>query len=84
MNRCIRECDAFGMVGAACVVDWRVPVVLVWKHGEMIVRLSSSQVNPGIIGGLVVDIGDRHVDLSLNNQIRKMEALLLESVSLDK
>lgn len=42
------------------------------------------QVNPAIIGGLVVDIGDRHVDLSLNMQIRKMEALLMESVALDK
>ena len=38
------------------------------------------QVNPDIIGGLVVDIGDRHIDLSLNTRIRKMEQLLREAV----
>lgn len=53
-----------------------------WRRSDR--SAAPQQVNPAIIGGLVVDIGDRHVDLSLNMQIRKMESLLMESVSLDK
>jgi F-type H+-transporting ATPase subunit O len=37
-------------------------------------------VDPSIIGGLVIDIGDKHIDLSINTKIRKMEALLAESI----
>lgn len=37
-------------------------------------------LNPDIIGGLVVDIGDKHIDLSLNSRIRKIEALLAQPV----
>jgi len=39
-----------------------------------------AEVNPEIIGGLVVDIGDKHLDLSLNTRIRKVEQLLAQSV----
>jgi hypothetical protein len=38
-------------------------------------------VNPEIIGGLVVDIGDKHLDLSLNTRIRKIEQLLTQSAA---
>ena len=40
-----------------------------------------AQVNPEIIGGLVVDIGDKHLDLSLNTRIRKIEQLLTQSAA---
>ena len=39
-----------------------------------------AQVNPEIIGGLVFDIGDKHLDLSLNTRIRKVEQMLSQSV----
>ena len=38
------------------------------------------QVNPAIIGGLLVDIGDQHIDLSLNTKIQEFEQLLADSV----
>jgi F-type H+-transporting ATPase subunit O len=37
------------------------------------------QVDASIIGGLVIDVGDKHIDLSINTKIRKMEALLQET-----
>jgi F-type H+-transporting ATPase subunit O len=37
-------------------------------------------VKPEIIGGLVFDIGDKHVDLSLNTRIRRAEQLIAKSV----
>jgi len=39
-----------------------------------------TKVDPSIIGGLVIDVGDKHIDLSINTKIRKMEALLQETV----
>ena len=47
---------------------------------HIIALVPFQQVNPDIIGGLVVDIGDKHMDLSLNTRIRKMEQLLAETV----
>jgi F-type H+-transporting ATPase subunit O len=37
-------------------------------------------VNPEILAGLVFDIGDKHLDLSLNSRIRKVEQLLQQTV----
>ena len=34
------------------------------------------QVERSIIGGMVVDIGDKHIDLSIRSRIRKMEKVL--------
>eukprot|EP00238_Polyblepharides_amylifera_P001519 CAMPEP_0196570930 /NCGR_PEP_ID=MMETSP1081-20130531/1090_1 /TAXON_ID=36882 /ORGANISM="Pyramimonas amylifera, Strain CCMP720" /LENGTH=218 /DNA_ID=CAMNT_0041887633 /DNA_START=56 /DNA_END=712 /DNA_ORIENTATION=+ len=36
------------------------------------------KVNPAIIGGLIIDVGDKHIDLSIDTKIRKMEAILRE------
>eukprot|EP00240_Pyramimonas_obovata_P014300 CAMPEP_0118933270 /NCGR_PEP_ID=MMETSP1169-20130426/11862_1 /TAXON_ID=36882 /ORGANISM="Pyramimonas obovata, Strain CCMP722" /LENGTH=209 /DNA_ID=CAMNT_0006876009 /DNA_START=104 /DNA_END=733 /DNA_ORIENTATION=+ len=38
------------------------------------------KVDPSIIGGLMIDVGDKHIDLSINTKIRKMEALLQDTV----
>ncbi|PWN19110.1 putative ATP5-F1F0-ATPase complex, OSCP subunit [Microstroma glucosiphilum] len=38
------------------------------------------KVNPSIQGGLVVDFGDRSVDLSVAGKVRRLNALLQESV----
>ena len=37
------------------------------------------QVDPTIVGGLVIDIGDKHIDLSINTRIKKMEQLLMQN-----
>ncbi|KAL2110376.1 hypothetical protein VUR80DRAFT_1219 [Thermomyces stellatus] len=40
----------------------------------------TNQVNPDIIGGLVVEIGDRTIDLSVSSRIAKMNKLLTDSL----
>lgn len=39
-----------------------------------------TQVNPDIRGGLVVEIGDRTIDLSVSSKIAKMNKLLSDSL----
>lgn len=41
---------------------------------------STYQVNPDIIGGLVVEIGDRTIDLSVSSRIAKMNKLLTDQL----
>lgn len=38
------------------------------------------QVNPDIKGGLVVEIGDRTIDLSVSSKIAKMNKLLTDTL----
>ena len=38
------------------------------------------QVEPAIIGGVIIDIGDKHIDLSINTRIKKIQQLLMETV----
>jgi len=38
------------------------------------------QVNPEIIGGLVVEIGDRTIDLSVSSKMAKMNKLLTDTL----
>lgn len=42
--------------------------------------LSPSQVNSDILGGLVVEIGDRTIDLSVSGRIAKMNKLLTDTL----
>ena len=37
------------------------------------------KVNPEIIGGLIVDIGDKHIDLCIHTRIKKVEQMLAET-----
>lgn len=39
-----------------------------------------TQVNPSIIGGLIIEIGDRTIDLSVSSKIAKMNKLLLNTL----
>jgi vacuolar-type H+-ATPase subunit E/Vma4 len=41
---------------------------------------SQSQVNPDILGGLVVEIGDRTIDLSVSSRLAKMNKLLTDTL----
>ncbi|KAI8624010.1 OSCP-domain-containing protein [Xylariaceae sp. FL1651] len=40
----------------------------------------TNQVNPDILGGLVVEIGDRTIDLSVSSKIAKMNKLLTDTL----
>jgi F0F1-type ATP synthase delta subunit len=35
------------------------------------------QVDPSIIGGIVIDVGDKHLDLSLLSRVKQLERLIL-------
>ncbi|KZT59219.1 ATP synthase subunit 5 [Calocera cornea HHB12733] len=39
-----------------------------------------NKINPGILGGLIVEFGDRTIDLSVSNRVNKLNALISESV----
>lgn len=38
------------------------------------------QINPDIVGGLIVEIGDRTIDLSVSAKIAKMNKLLTDTL----
>jgi F-type H+-transporting ATPase subunit O len=38
------------------------------------------QVEPAIIGGIIIDVGDKHIDLSILTRVKKIQQLLLETV----
>ena len=40
----------------------------------------TQKVNPDIVGGLVVEVGDRTIDLSVASKITKMNKLLTDSL----
>ncbi|KAK9317404.1 OSCP/delta subunit of ATPase [Lipomyces starkeyi] len=40
----------------------------------------SNKVNPDILGGLIVEVGDRTVDLSVSSKISRLNALINEAV----
>ncbi|KZV82763.1 OSCP, subunit 5 of the stator stalk of mitochondrial F1F0 ATP synthase [Exidia glandulosa HHB12029] len=40
----------------------------------------TNKVNPAILGGLVVDLGEKTIDLSVSNRVNKLNGLLQESV----
>jgi len=37
-------------------------------------------VNPDIIGGLIVDVGDKHIDMSIATKVQKYTKLLKEAL----
>ena len=43
-------------------------------------ELIAPKVNPDIIGGLVVEIGDRTIDLSVSSKVSKMNKLLTDAL----
>lgn len=42
--------------------------------------LTFPQVNPDIVGGLVVEVGDRTIDLSVSSRLAKMNKLLNDTL----
>jgi len=42
--------------------------------------LARRQVDPSILGGTVVQVGDKTIDLSVSTKLNRLNALLAESV----
>lgn len=40
----------------------------------------SAQVNPDVLGGLIVEIGDRTIDLSVSSKINRLNKALTDAV----
>ncbi len=38
------------------------------------------QVDPRIMGGMVVDIGDKHIDMSISSRVKKIQQLVMQTV----
>lgn len=56
-------------------------VVLIYHHALHYTNThATSQVNSDILGGLVVEIGDRTIDLSVSGRIAKMNKLLTDTL----
>ncbi|KAJ3041132.1 ATP synthase F0 subcomplex subunit OSCP atp5 [Rhizophlyctis rosea] len=50
---------------------------LVEKNGKLII---TNKVDPQILGGLVIDLGDRTIDLSVSSKITKLNRILAEAI----
>lgn len=37
------------------------------------------QVDPSIIGGMILEVGDKRVDLSIRTKVRKVQQIITES-----
>lgn len=48
------------------------------KPGQSLIL--EQTVDPSIIGGAVIDIGDRHVDMSILSRVRKLQNIIRETV----
>ena len=48
------------------------------EEGKTVVL--TTKVNPEILGGLTVQVGDRYMDLSINTKIKKMKGLLSNNI----
>lgn len=57
-----------------------VPKVRSSGSSSSLSTLIQYQINPDILGGLVVEIGDRTIDLSVSSKISKMNKLLNDSL----
>ena len=38
------------------------------------------QVDPRIMGGMVVDIGDKHIDMSISSRVKKVQQLVMQTM----
>ncbi|KAL3151911.1 hypothetical protein ABBQ32_001042 [Trebouxia sp. C0010 RCD-2024] len=48
------------------------------KPGEQL--LVEQTVDPKIMGGMVVDIGDKHIDMSISSRVKKIQQLVMQTM----
>ena len=46
----------------------------------MIIAVVPLKVNPAILGGLVVEVGDKTIDLSISSRLSKLNKALTDSI----
>lgn len=51
----------------------------VLKKGETL--LLQERVDPSIIGGFIIDIGDKHIDMSISSRVKKVQQMILETAA---
>ncbi len=49
------------------------------QKGEKL--LLQERIDPTIIGGFVIDIGDKHIDMSISSRVKKVQQLILETAA---
>lgn len=77
---CFDRCDfvVFQPLDAAMKKDLEAALKAFTKTGESL--QITTKVDPSIIGGMLVSIGDRYVDMSLASKINRYTALLQQAV----
>ena len=41
---------------------------------------AATQVDPSIMGGVVVDIGDKHIDMSIASRVKTIQQLVMQTL----
>lgn len=67
-------------VGAGKKLKVKNTVRLLPRSLPLMPNANFSQVNPDIVGGLVVEVGDRTIDLSVSSKLAKMNKLLNDTL----
>lgn len=49
------------------------------QKGEKL--LLQERIDPNIIGGFVIDIGDKHIDMSISSRVKKVQQMILETAA---
>jgi len=49
------------------------------QEGETL--LLQERIDPTIIGGFVIDIGDKHIDMSISSRVKKVQQMILETTA---
>ncbi|KAJ3226100.1 ATP synthase subunit O, mitochondrial [Clydaea vesicula] len=50
------------------------------SKGEVTIIVTSAQVDPAIVGGLIIEIGEKTIDLSVSAKVNKLNRLLSEAI----
>jgi F-type H+-transporting ATPase subunit O len=74
--RCLPPC--LQPLSKAEVDDLAAGLKKMLKPGETL--MLNEKVDPAIIGGVVVDIGDRHLDMSILSRVRKLQQIVREAI----
>ena len=65
---------AWTLLVQQCCLCTILPVIAVHDNCRAL------QVDPRIMGGMVVDIGDKHIDMSISSRVKKIQQLVMQAV----
>ena len=55
-------------------------LIIIFSFGDIKISFSFYQVDPSLIGGVIVTIGDKYIDMSIASKIKQYNAVLREIV----